>query len=482
MTLQKPSIPAAAPRHKKRKHRKKYRGLWFERLMALLALVNLGLVALDLSYIRFRDFYLQQVPEFTQWYGAQFKGIEPHRSTEAYLDMVDALEDQVAQTGLQSPGAQALLLELQQLSRDMIDEDPFQVANKSGTLERIKNRMRDRVDEESSKDAFTTFWSETYLSEAGWSDSIGFFNSDVRPLIETNYFRGLGVDGEPADLFWQIDIWFVAIFALEYLARTFYLSRRYKGTSWLDTLLWRWYDLFLLIPFWRWLRVIPVTIRMNQAQLLDLNPLSTRISRGILASVAVELTEIVVVRVINQAQNSLKEGELIRALVKPGAGPRYVDINGIDEVKVISQRLTQVLVYGVLPRIRPEVDALLQHTLKGAIASFPLYQNLKPLPGIVDWSEQLTQQLAHEVSGNAYGAIKAALEDEVGAELTQKLVQQAGLHFREEIQQDRALEEIQLLVTALLDEVKFNYVERLAEEDYESLREETERLYEITTS
>jgi hypothetical protein len=36
----------------------------------------------------------------------------------------------------------------------MIDENPFQVANKSGTLELIKLKMRDRVGTESSTEAF----------------------------------------------------------------------------------------------------------------------------------------------------------------------------------------------------------------------------------------------------------------------------------------------------------------------------------------
>ncbi len=49
----------------------------------------------------------------------------------------------------------------------MINEDPFAVANKSGTLERIKNAMRDRMEEESSKVAFQQFWQIGATSEFG---------------------------------------------------------------------------------------------------------------------------------------------------------------------------------------------------------------------------------------------------------------------------------------------------------------------------
>ncbi|MEB3269610.1 MAG: hypothetical protein VKJ09_13785, partial [Leptolyngbya sp.] len=120
----------------------KVTALWFERIMALIALVNLVIVLFDSSYIRFRDLYLRFAPEFTIWYGEVFKGIEPDRTTSAYLETVDKLEEQVAQTGLQSIQAETLLAQLQEQSDILIDENPFEIAEKSGTLERIKNLMR----------------------------------------------------------------------------------------------------------------------------------------------------------------------------------------------------------------------------------------------------------------------------------------------------------------------------------------------------
>jgi hypothetical protein len=154
------------PRQSPKRRARYKRSLWFERIMALIALVNLLLVTFDLSYIPFRDLYLRLFPQYTTWYGETFKGIQPHRSTTFYLNTVNNLEEQVAQTGLTSPNAQALLEDLRQQSTDMIDEDPFQVANKSGTLELIKNLMRDRIVTESSTEAFSTFWSRAYLGLA----------------------------------------------------------------------------------------------------------------------------------------------------------------------------------------------------------------------------------------------------------------------------------------------------------------------------
>ena len=85
--------------------------LWFERGMALIAAVNLGLVFFDITYIPLRDFWLQgrvqlffkagpieyKFPEeplkilafpVTQYYD-WVKGIEPYIDTAQYLNRVD---------------------------------------------------------------------------------------------------------------------------------------------------------------------------------------------------------------------------------------------------------------------------------------------------------------------------------------------------------------------------------------------------------
>ncbi|NEP17575.1 MAG: hypothetical protein F6J97_11825 [Leptolyngbya sp. SIO4C1] len=460
--------------------RSRRRTPWFERGMALLATLNLALVLLDLSYIPFRDLYLRLAPGLTQGYGAVFKGIEPERTTTAYLSLVDRLETQVATTGLRSVETRQLLEELRDRSTEIVDENPFEVAGKSGTLERIKELMRDRVEEESSKDAFEEFWSAAYLRQAGWQDEIAFFEQEVRPLFLTNYWRGIDFNGLPVDRFWLVDIWFIAIFGLEFLARTYVLSRRHANTTWFDAMLWRLYDVPLLLPFWRWLRVIPVVVRLNQAALVNLEPVRSRLNRVLISQFAVELTEVVFLRIIDQLQNMIRQGQITRWLFEATSQSRYIDINGVNEIQTIAQRLTQVVVDGVLPQIKPELDALLAHSVDGALTQAPAYQGLKFLPGFDTLSHQLTQQISAEVSKNLYQALKKALADERGGELTAQLVESFGTHFREEIQKDDALREIQAMTTALLEEIKINYVERIAEEDDDKLASDRYRLYGAT--
>ena len=455
--------------------------------MALIALANLVLVIFDLSYVPFRDLYLRFLPEFTAWYGETFKGIEPHWVTTNYLETVGQLEDQVAQTGLTSPDAQAILQELRQQSTDMIDENPFQIANKSGTLELIKLKMQERVGIESSTAAFNEFWSRPYLTQAGYAQEIGFFNDEIRPLIETNYYRGIGLDGGPINQFWRIDAWFILLFFIELTARCFFLSRRYKNLAMRDAVLWRWYDLLLIIPFtitrlpWlALLRIIPVTVRLNQSRLVNLRPWQSRISHFFISQVAVELTEIILLRVIDQLQNLIRNGEASEWLLRTGRGRKYIDINDINELEVISQRTLSVIINQVLPQIKPELDVVVNQSVQKAMGFAPGYHSFQHIPGIGGIPDQLTRVMVAEVSENLYQALQKSLANSPENPAMQALLTKFATTLRTEIQQDGTLEELEAMSLALLEEIKINYVKRLSQEDYEMLQEQRFRLYDVT--
>ena len=220
--------------------------------------------------------------------------------------------------------------------------------------------------------------------------------------------------------------------------------------------------------------------RLNQSNLPILEPLRKRINRMFVTNFAIELTEVVVIRIIDQMQNLIQEGTISNWLLQSNPNRPYIDINDVDEVQAISQRLISVVLYQVLPKIKSELDTLLHHSITSALNQSPAYQGFQKLPGIGDIPNQVAQQIVAEVSKNAYGALTNALEDPVGAELTQKLVQNFIKTLRSEIQQDQTVEEIQSLTTTLLEEVKINYVKRLATEDLEQLQQKPYQIYEVT--
>lgn len=448
--------------------------------MAILALANLGLVAFDLAYIPWRDFWFRNFPGVTRVYD-RVKGIEPHRDTEAYLATADTFERELNQFGLQSPQVQARLQELRDRSTEMISANPFAVSNKSGTLEKIKNRMREHVfgqrRGESATKAFTTFWSTQHLSR-GLVSEWKFFTQEIRPLIQLNYYRSIGENGEFVDWFWLIDAPFVTIFALEFIARTFYLSRRYKSLTWLDAVLWRWYDLFLLLPFFRWLRVIPVTIRLDHSGIINLDRVRNQASQGFVANISEDMAEVVVIQVIDRFQSSIERGELSRWFIQSVNRP-YIDLNQRDEIQELTTHLVQTTVYKVLPKVKPELEALLRHNIDTILSQSPAYQGLKAMPLVGDLPRQINERLVADVTSGVYDAIVLALEDKAGAELLSKLVKSFGQNLATELQQQRSLQELQTLATELLEEIKVNYVRRLSEEDVEGILEETRQIRKL---
>jgi len=472
-----------------------------EKALALLAVLNYLLVLFNLSYIPLRTFWLQGKVNFlsfnfgthtfpgftiqvlpqnnfvTQWYDP-FKGIESNRETTRYLAAVSKLEDQMLDTGLDSSEVKELLRELRVRSGDMVATNPFEVANKTGTFEKIKNLMRERVPSanDSSTIAFQTFWSEPYLQAQGAAQELEFFKEEIRPLMETNYFRPIGENGKPVDNFHLIDWLFFMPFLLDFLVRSWFISRRRTGVSWLEAMTWRWYDVFLLLPVLRWLRIIPVAIRLNQANLIDLRTIQKQARQGFVASIAGELTEVVVVSVLNEGQALIREGEIANFLSQTSARP-YIDLNDINETAELTKLILNLTVNQVMPAIRKETEDLLQYSVTKALNQSPAYQGLKQLPGI----ESLTNQIAKETIGRIYQTLHQSLqvlleEDPEFDKRLEQLVEQASKSMSSEIQAKQSLERIEYLLVALIEEIKVNYVQRLSEEDVEAILDQTRAL------
>jgi hypothetical protein len=470
--------------------------------MAAIATANYLLVLFDLTYIPLRDFWLQgrvqlfvklgqlveqeippdpiviPRPPITAGYD-WVKGIEPNRETETYLRQVDRLENQIVGTPLQSPQITGILANLRRQSEEIIDTNPFQMADKTGTLEKMKNLMRQHVfgtNEGSSKEAFKQFWSVENLSGGRYRQELEFFNRKIRPLLVVNYYRPIGENGEPVNNFGLLDFPFFSIFALEFLGRTWFISRRRTGVSWLDAMTWRWYDVFLLIPLLRWLRIIPVVLRLHQAQLIDLHQIQKQASQGFVAGIAEDVTEVVVVNVLNQVQTSIRNGEIAKLLAQ-GTQRAYIDLNDINETVEILKLLVNLLVYQVMPAIKPDVEALLQYSIEKAIAQTPGYQGARFLPGAEQLGKNLTKQLVDRLYQTVHEGLKNLTQsdpqfDTLLQRLTENLVKSLG----SEVQAQQSIDRLEYLLTALIEEVKINYVQRLSEEDVEAILDQTRAL------
>lgn len=465
----------------------------FERFMAIVALANLGLVVFDLTYVPWRNIYLRYLPTLTNLYDP-IKGIEPHRDTQRYLNKVDTLETQIKITGLQSPEVATLLEDLRNLSIQMVNENPFQIANKTGTLEKIKNRMRKHIfdtEEASSKKSFEVFWSDKNLTPDRLEQELNFFNTNIRFLISSNYYRQMGENGQFLDRFWQIDLPFNVLFLLEFILRSWLISRR-QNCKWSEAMFWRGYDLFLIIPFsfggfheLALLRIIPTVIRLNDAEMPNMEAWRSQINRRFVASLAEEVTEVVVVNVISQAQRTINNGSAVNWIVQ-NMNKRYVDLNDVNEIEAIANHLIQLTIYQILPSIQPDLEALIRHHTEKLLKDSPIYQGFQNFPGVNTIPVQLAENLAKELSKlmtngpqNAYKTITNIPKDSVGEELLNRLIQNFTEALGTELAKKNTAEELQNLISDLLEEIKHNYLQPVVVENPQIITEKPGQIQKI---
>ena len=423
--------------------------------MAIIASIGLIVAIFDLTYIPWRGFYFRNIPAVIQQYD-RFKGIEPHRETERYLNAVEQLKRTVEQTGLASSQTQSWLQEMDVLSVSMIQNNPFQVAGKTGNLEKIKNEVRDRVQNQSAKGAFQTFWSQEYLTKFGWKKELKFYDKKIKPLIVTNYYRRLEESGDYVDLFWQIDIIFISIFAVELLARIYYIHRHNRNLSWQQAIVRRWYDLILLLPFAQFLRIIPVLIRWHQAKLVNLDVIQSELNRLFVGQIINELTDAVIVQVLQQTQGAVKQGQ-ISQIVRSYLNTPHIDLNNINEIEVLFELILEIVVYRVIPKIQPDLEAIFRHLFHKALLESPAYRNLQMLPGFGELPAQAIDRVVKEVSASIYTALTKVLEDPDSGKLSRRLAENLTRSIGDEIQRGQTIIKIESLVCDLLEEVKVTY-------------------------
>ena len=465
--------------------------LWqhWDRAVALWAGLNLLLVVFDTTYIPLRTFWLQRnltplpqvplvvplrlLPDITPWYDP-VKGIEPHRETQAYLQAFDRL-DQALLSG-SSPAATAALRRRQvQLTQAMLNENPFAASGNSGTLEKIKNRLRQRAGDDSVLQATDRLWSDAWLQQRSWQQERRFWTQQVLPLVATSYWRSIDENGRPTDHFWRFDLLlFQSVFALDILLRMVRLRRRFPALSWRDALLRRWIDLPLLLPFWRILRVVPVVERLSQARLINVEPLRAAVSRAVVSLLALELFEVLALQLVDGTQSLIRSPQWPRWIRGLRSHQSVVGVVAAQDQQLLELvRLWGPLVLGqVAPRLAPELQSLLGHALQ---------LSLQEVPGGAILPSGLSRQLAAGMVDSLLDvsrgtAARLARSDERQAELIQKATDRFWEELAAALEQAGTLERSQELFCALLQQLKLNYLGQINRAGIDALMDELDDL------
>lgn len=464
----------------------------WDQFVALWATFNLLWVCFDISYVPLRTFWLQRnlyplpsaplvlrlgfLPDITPLYDP-IKGIEPHRETQAYLDAFDRM-DRALLAG--SPAGE--LRERQvALTRAMIDDNPFLASGNSGTLEKIKNRLRERADLDSAKQSAEKLLGDEWLKLQSWNEERRFWQQQVLPLVATNYWRSIDESGRPTDDFWRIDLLlFQSVFLADILLRAARLRRRLPGLSWGDALLRRWTDLPLLMPFWRWLRLIPVVERLQTSGLVNMEPLRAVVSRAVVALLAVELFEVLALQLMDGAQGVIRSPQWPQR-IRRLRSHQTVSINDERELVELTRIWGPLLLSQVGPRMAPQLQAVLAHALQKSLQSMVVPPGLRQLQLLMQVEKELTQQLAAglvdslmELSRGAGSRLQQ--QDNRQIDLLRDCVDRFWDELAEALEHGPVLERSQQLVCALLEELKLTYLGQINRTGIDALIRELDQL------
>ena len=474
--------------------------LGWDRFVAVWASVNLLWVAFDITYVPLRTFWLQRnlypipsvplvvplrfIPDLTPLVDP-IKGIEPHRETQAYLEQFRQLYGAllVLPAGQAPQPSQVALLNRQaQLTDQLIDGNPFLASDASGTLEKIKNRLRQRADLDSARQASSLLLSPAWIRAKGWRQERLFWNDQVLPLVATNYWRSIDENGRPTDHFWRIDLLlFQSVFVLDILLRLILLRRRLPGLSWGDALLRRWSDLPLLLPFWRWLRLVPVLERLQTSGLVNFEPLRAVVSRGVVALLAVELFEVLSLQILDGTQGLIRSRrwpQRLRALRSHQSVASSSDERALVELVRIWAPL---LLSRVAPKLAPELQGLLGYSLRQSLERTVVPAPLRQLQPLLQVETGISRQLASGMVDSLLELSRStgnqlSRRDDVQLDLLQRFIDRFWEELAAALESGSALERSQELLCTLIDGAKGTYLSQINRAGIEALIQELDQL------
>jgi hypothetical protein len=416
-----------------------------EWLFLFVAVANLGLIFFDLTYLPLREFYRTTFPEVQHRYDP-YKGIAPNPTSQSYLQAVTELQVVLDQPD-QALQQEKLLGSLRKYSAFLAEGSPFVTLGRQGVLSRLRSRMAKHMGIADSKDAFKQFWTSANLSGVRRTSELQFFNQQIQPLLAKNYDRSFADDGEYVESFWQqIDLWFMAIFAVEFVLRIFFA--RSPGES-LGSAFGR--NSIFLLQFLPTVNLIP-GVRLGWLGLVRLVPFGERLENlnifpspvgafvGRYSTVIVdELADQVFVKVLDQVKQLAEQTNpdallpTLSGTAPPTALGRFV------------KNQSRLAVQEVMPKVRPQLEEVIAYALK---------QNT-PLPSAV------VPGLTQAVLNTAFSAANNAVQDDPELDrlirvLTSQLVNAIVSTWRVH----GTARDIQGLVVELIDQAKQEYKSR----------------------
>ena len=405
-----------------REWKKKYgkitaRSLW-DLFMVWVVIINLCIILFDLSYLWLRPTYFRYLPMVTRFWDPVL-GINTHPLTEGLIEKADRAE-RLLQLDPDSPTLAESSKELRSLTLRVFVENPFERSGQTSNLDAMKKTM-----------ALETGHSPTSLknpkvlyevAEGFWTGPpellrhrFATFDEQIEPLLAVNYFRSFDLDGHLVNHFWKIDLPFLVLFWIEFIARWTLAIRRRTYARWYFFPIFYWYDLLSLIPVTalrplRLLRVVSIYMRLRQSELSQVG--RDFLSRGVAYIsniVTEEVSDRVAVRILDEYREEISDGTHVR-IARATVEPRREEIE-----RVLVGQIRAILTdEDTIERFRQ----LLQLNLANAVDESESLRSL-PLPHII--VKPVVSTVGEVLLDTTLETISTTLDSSEGQEAVQAL-------------------------------------------------------------
>ncbi len=362
-------------------NRQTLRLLW-DLFMVWVALINLSLIAFDLSYLWMRPLYLHYVPVVPRVYD-RVLGIEPHPITSQLI----AQTDSAAQLLELDPGSAQLKPQLDDsaaLTRDVLAGNVFDRSGQQRSQIIIGRVIGDELELTTSdlfrleilEQACRSFWSG---SPDLLRHRFALFDQEIRPLLAQNYYREFNIFGRLTNHFWLIDLPFLILFWVEFNTRWVLALRRRTYARWFFFPIFNWYDLLGLIPLqefrvFRLLRGVSMYMRLRRSKLSSVGrDYLSRIVVYFSTIITEEISDRVALKILEDYEEEIRDGTHLR-IVESTFGSRRTEIEAalVEHVRLL---LTD-------ERINENMRTILELNLERAIESSDALRSV-PLPNAI---------------------------------------------------------------------------------------------------
>ncbi len=447
----------------------------WEKVIAFLAIINLSWILFDISYLPLRSFWANRViflfnspsivlslrwlPDITKHYD-HFKGIEAYSSSIEIESLINKIDSKITSKE-DSKSIQKLLDTSNFKIASILDKNNTQNEQRDyAKIMTMRNLIISRSGNSSFESANNKLLDLNYIKALGWENERAFWLNQIIPLINSNYSREVNGNGNFVDRTWKIDLPFQLIFLLDIFIKIKIIQARFQGISLHRSLQKRWLDLPLLLPYYRFLRIIPTSERILQGKLIPIEPIRSAISQWVVSVLAIEIFEVLTIKAIDSMQNIIRSPILptkIRGLCS------YESINdkGSSEIAEFFRIWIPLILRRIGPNMRNQLIELFEYALQKNIQVNSLPKILKGKLAVEKAESAISFQLASsmvdtllDLSKNAGNQI--AKKDLEFNKLSINTIDKFWEELATALENDPRLKDSKLLLVSILEGLKLS--------------------------